>query len=263
MPVADGLATHPDAESVAIRRIGFRDLGAALGGGFADLGAKRTDAVFLVLLYPLIGLVIATLAAGESALHLVFPLVSGFALVGPLAASGLYEISRQREAGSDPGLLAAYRSAIARAGGRLFVMAVVLFSIFAAWIGAASLLWHAIMGGAAPGTPGGLLAAVFGSEEGWLLVVVGNLVGALFAALALVVSVFSLPMLIDGERSVATAIATSVRACAGNPRAVLAWGAIVGFGLALASIPALVGLMVALPLFGHATWRLYRRTIAR
>lgn len=263
MPALEQPAPAAAEPQATIRRIAIADLREALAGGVDDLMAKRTDAVFLVILYPLIGLVIGFWAAGEGALELIFPLASGFALVGPLAAAGLYEISRQREEGRDPAPVTAYRSAIGRAGGPLLLLALVLFALFALWIGAAGGIWRAIMGTTPPDTVAGFLARVFGTGSGWALILVGNLVGALFALVAMAVSVFSLPMVIDGERNVARAIATSVRACLQNPATMIAWGVVIGLGLMLASIPAFVGLILVLPIFGHATWRLYRRTIAR
>jgi uncharacterized membrane protein len=80
-----------------VRRIGFNDLKAALIEGFKDLDTFRTDVIFLCVMYPLIGLILARLASGHHLLPLIFPLVSGFALIGPFAAVGLNEMSRRRE----------------------------------------------------------------------------------------------------------------------------------------------------------------------
>lgn len=249
-------------DRIGINRIETSDLLRALADGFEDVKAKRTDAIFLIILYPVFGIVLAALAAGRGSLELVFPLVSGFALVGPLAAAGLYEISRQRENRLDPSPIGAFVAAWRGSFWRLVLMAVILFAIFAAWIGAAQLLWLGIMGSTPPESASAFLSRIVNTTSGWTLIVIGNVVGAAFAVVALTVSVFSLPMIIDGERSVPLAIVTSVRACLENPLTMLTWGAIVGVGLALASLPALAGLIIALPVFGHATWRLYRRTIS-
>lgn len=250
-----------ELDAARIRHIAPADLVDALRLGLSDALSRRTDTVFLVIVYPVIGIVAAAIAAGGNVLELVFPLVTGFALVGSLAAIGTYEISRQLEQGKSPHPVVAFREAFADAGGRLLVMGIALLALFVAWIIAADALWYAIIGADPPRTVGTLLETAFGTGHGWTLIIVGYAVGAVFAVIAMAISVFALPMLLDGERSVAVAVITSVRACFQNPGTMLLWGLIVAVVLAVASVPALVGLIVALPVLGHATWRLYRRTI--
>src|SRR5829696_5398215 len=92
--------TH-DAPLPAVRRIALSDLGDALARGIHDFAAFRSDVIFLAVIYPLVGLVLARLIFGYGLLPLLFPLASGFALIGPIAAVGLYEMSRRREQGVD------------------------------------------------------------------------------------------------------------------------------------------------------------------
>ena len=91
-----GVGAEQDLEAALpeVRRIGVDDLKEALARGFDDFAAYRTDVIFLCVIYPVIGLVLARLAFGYGMLPLLFPLASGFALVGPFAAIGLYEMSR-------------------------------------------------------------------------------------------------------------------------------------------------------------------------
>lgn len=250
-------------QSVGIRRLTPDDLKRSIREGFEDVKRTRSDALFLVVIWPVLGVLLVALSAGRGLLELVFPLVAGFAILGPLAAVGLYESSRQAETGRRPALLAAYREATGRAGGRMLKMAALLFALFFGWLMAARGLWGAVMGVEAPETVGSLLAMTLTTGPGWALILVGHAVGAVFAATAMAISVFSLPMLLDGERSVTVAVTASVRACLVNARMMLAWGLVVSVALALGSVPALAGLIVVLPVFGHATWRLYRRTIER
>lgn len=248
----------PASAAGAAPALDVDDLKAALRAGVADMKASRSDVLFLMLIYPLAGFAVVGLAAG-GAVELVFPLVAGFALIGPLTAIGLYELSRRLERGEAVGLARAYRDALGRAGPRLAIIAAALLAIFAAWLLAAEALWLALFGAEPPEDFGALVSAALTTPQGWALIALGHLVGAPFAALAMALSVFSLPMLIDGERSVTRAMAASISICLANPRTMLVWGLIVGASLAIASAPALVGLVIALPLFGHATWRLYRR----
>ena len=93
----DGAWEGHDAAMPTVRRIGVADLHEALRKGFADFGAYRTDVVFLCLLYPVVGLILSRLIWGFGMLPLIFPLASGFALIAPFFAVGLYEMSRRRE----------------------------------------------------------------------------------------------------------------------------------------------------------------------
>ncbi|MGF1660461.1 MAG: DUF2189 domain-containing protein [Rubrimonas sp.] len=243
----------------AARILTVDDLRGALRQGWDDFAAKPTHVLFLVAIYPLAGLLLATLAGRGDALALVFPLVAGFALLGPLTAVGLYELSRRREAGEPARLADAVSVATGPAAGPVARIALVLFAIFTAWLTAADLLWASVMGVGRPESVSALSAQVFGTTEGLRLIVLGHLVGGVFAAAALAVSMFSLPMVVAGERSAFAAMRASIQTVAANPRVCAIWGLVVGAIMAVASAPFLIGLAVALPVLGHATWRLYRR----
>ena len=119
------------------------------------------------------------------------------------------------------------------------------------------------MGSDAPDTIGALMHQVFTTPAGWALIVLGCGVGLLFAVLALSISVVSFPLLLDRKVSVSTAIWTSVQAVAKNPRTMAIWGLIVTAGLVMGSIPLFIGLAIVMPVLGHATWHLYRKTVKK
>ena len=104
---------------------------------------------------------------------------------------------------------------------------------------------------------------MFTTGAGWALIVVGIGVGFLFAVLVLTISVVSFPMLLDRDVGLFTAVATSVLAVVTNPVPMAVWGLIVAGGLVLGSLPALLGLIVVMPVLGHATWHLYRKVVPR
>lgn len=251
-----------DVSRPAVRRIGLGDLWAVLAAGWADFMAIPTQLVFLGLIYPAVGLVAARAAAGGGVLPLLFPMIAGLALLGPVLAVGTYEISRQREAGLNP----TWRSAfdVLRAPGLPGVvgLGVLLLAVFVVWIGVARAIYVGTVGAMAPASVGDLLQAVQDSPRGWALVVFGNLVGAGFAAVVLAVSAVSFPMLLDRAVTPTAAIGTSMRVVRANPAVMVAWGVLVAVILALGSLPLFVGLAVAMPVLGHATWHLYRRTVA-
>ena len=103
---------------------------------------------------------------------------------------------------------------------------------------------------------------VFTTGAGWAMIVAGNTVGFLFAVLVLTISVVSFPLLLDRDVGLYTAVATSVRAVVKNPGPMAVWGLIVAVGLAVGSLPALLGLVFVMPILGHATWHLYRKVVA-
>lgn len=248
--------------SPVVRRIGFADLRAALAEGWRDFLAIPTQLVFLCILYPVIGLVGARVAVGSNLLPLVFPLVAGFALVGPVLAIGLYELSKRREAGLPVSWLNAFDVLRNPAMLSVAVLGGVLFLIFFAWLGAARAIYALTIGGEAPGAVGDFIETIQASPHAWQLLVIGNAVGFLFALLVLTIAAVSFPLLLDRNVSPLVAVQTSVRAVVANPKTMLAWGLIVAVVLFLGCLPLFVGLAVAMPVLGHATWHLYRRVVA-
>ena len=137
-----------------------------------------------------------------------------------------------------------------------------LVIVFALWVVAAGAIYTALIG-AAPESVRGFLRTVFTTREGWMLIVIGNLVGLCFAALVLTISVVSMPMLVDKDVDARTAIDTSVKAVMANKGTMIGWGLIVAALLVIGSIPAFIGLAVVLPVLGYATWHLYTHLVAR
>lgn len=242
-----------------IRRIALSDLAVALRRGWADFLATPTQLVFLCVIYPLFGLVAGTLAAGGNAMHLLYPMAAGFALVGPIAALGLYEISRRRERGLPASWVNVFDVLRAPAIGAIAGLAAGLLVLFLAWLWTADGIFRATLGRLPAGL--GTWQALFGTGEGVRMILLGNAVGFVFAAAALVLTALSFPMLLDRDGGVGRAVATSVRAFMVNPVPMAAWGLIVAVLLLLGSIPLFVGLAVVLPVLGHATWHLYRLAV--
>lgn len=246
-----------------VNRISFADLRDALARGMQDFGACRTDVVFLCLVYPVAGIVLWRIAFDYEMLPLLFPLASGFALVGPLAGIFLYEISRRREQGLDATLPDAFAVVRSHSFGAILALGLILCAIYAVWILAAQWIYDLTLGPKPPESTAAFVHSVFATGAGWTMILVGTGVGFLFALLVLVISVVSFPMLLDRDVPLRTAVMTSVRAVLANPGPMAAWGLIVAGGLVLGSIPALIGLIVVMPVLGHGTWHLYRKVVAR
>lgn len=244
-----------------VRTLTVQDVRRALRLGLDDFMALRTDIVFLCLFYPVIGALMVWFAMDRDLMPLIFPMLSGFALIGPVAAVGLYEISRRRERGEP----VVWADAFAVVGnprfGAVVVLGLALFVLFLGWLAASAAIYAATMGPQPPAALRSFVHDVFTTDPGQTLIFVGLLVGLVFAALVLVLSIVSFPLLLDRDVGIPVAIVTSVRVSAANPGITTLWGLIVAGGLVLGCLPALLGLAVVLPVLGHATWHLYRRAV--
>jgi uncharacterized membrane protein len=138
-----------------------------------------------------------------------------------------------------------------------------LIALFLLWLLAALGIYDATLGPLPPASVGAFITALFTSAAGWAMIGLGLAVGAVFAVLVLGISVISFPMLLDRPVSLRVAITTSVYAVRRNPLTLGLWGVMVAAGLFLGSLPCFLGLIVVLPVLGHATWHLYRKLVKR
>jgi uncharacterized membrane protein len=244
-----------------VRKISIADVRDALSKGIEDFWAVPTHAIFLCIVYPIAALVLAQLALDNDLLQLFFPLAAGFALIGPIAALGLYELSRRRELGLDFSWTHILDIRHSASIGGILVLGVLLVVVFLVWVTAAQAIYVANFGKASPASVLDFLRQVFTTHQGWTLIVVGNGVGFLFAVLVLMMYAVSLPLLLDRDVGAVTAILTSVRVVVRNPVTMAMWGVIVAGLLLIGSLPLFVGLVVVMPVLGHATWHLYRKVV--
>jgi uncharacterized membrane protein len=243
------------------RRLTTADLRSALRLGWDDLAAMRSDVLFACMLYPAMGAVLLGLATQGDLTHLLFPVLSGFALVGPVAALGLYELSRRREAGGEVSWGAMFDVLRNPRFPRILMLALFNGVIFMAWLLLADAIHAATLGAERPASLTALVTAALTTPAGWVMTVIGTGVGFVLAAAVLAVSVISFPLLLDRNVTLPVAVMTSVQVARENPVVIATWGLIVAGGLVLGIIPMLLGLVVVLPVLGHATWHLYRAAV--
>ena len=236
-----------------------RDLGRALAAGWRDFAAHPVYGLFFGAIYVLGGLLTWYALVTKGATVWLIPLAAGFPLIAPFTAVGLYEVSRRREAGLPLSWKAVLGALRGRGDDQLLLMGGFIFVGFTFWI----ILAHGIFAiFAAELGPKGESLAGLQTGMGLAMLGFGSVVGALVAFVFYAVTLISLPMLVDREVDLLTAIITSLRAIQANLAVLLVWAAFIAMALFAAMIPAFLGLLVVLPVLGHATWHLYRRAVS-
>ncbi|RYX88255.1 MAG: DUF2189 domain-containing protein [Bradyrhizobiaceae bacterium] len=258
MARADALDTSPLVQTITLS-----DLGDALRLGWEDFKAVPSHAIMLCVIYPVIGVVLARMVLGYAILPLLFPLAAGFALLGPFAAIGLYELSRRRETGENASAWHALDITRSPSFGAMLALGLALLVLFLTWIATAQAIYVSTFGNTPAAEIPGFLSQVLTTPQGWQLIVLGCGAGLLFALVALGVSAVSFPLMLDRHASVMDAVTTSLRVVARNPAPMAAWGCIVAALLVAGSLPFFVGLAVVIPLLGHSSWHLYRKLVER
>lgn len=248
---------------IPIRKISDEDLRLSLRQGLDDFRAMRGDIFFAGLIYTVIGLAAVVMTANKPLIPFFFPVVAGVGLLGPIAAVGFYELALRRERG-EPVHWYNFMDVRKRPSvDDMGIVAGLLLAIFALWLVAAGILYAVLFGWETPTDLFGFFGNVLTTVNGWLLIIAGGIVGAIFGWFVLALSVVSLPMLVDCDVTAAQAVSTSWRAAHANKGEMIRWGLTVLGLLVLGSIPLFVGLAFVLPWLGYSTWHLYTRLVDR
>lgn len=249
------------AEMPVVRKITLADVRDAIRGGLGDFAAARTDVIFLCMIYPLIGVLVSMAEAHGRLLPLLFPTAAGFALIGPLAAIGLYEMSRQRELTGKISWLDTFKVIRSPSIGPIIGLGLLLIGLYFAWLALAQVIYDFTMGPMPPASARLFIEGVFTTPAGWAMMLTGLSAGAMFGAGVVAISVVSFPLMLDRPAGFSTAIATSAQVLLRNPGPLTAWSFIVALSLFIGAVPFFIGLIVVLPVLGHATWHLYRKVV--
>jgi uncharacterized membrane protein len=235
------------------------DLGAALGAGWRDFVAMPQYGLFFGGFYVLAGLAIGWFTVTGGELSWLIPAIAGFPLIAPFIAVGLYEASRRRAAGEALSWRAVLGALKGHGDDQILAMGVIVFVAFSFWMIVAHAIFAVFM--AESGMGGDSLAALL-TPAGMAMLAVGSAVGAVMALAFYGMTVISLPLLVDRRHDFLTAIIASFKVVRGNLAVMLVWAALIAVLLFLAMLPAFLGLVIALPVLGHATWHLYVSAVA-
>ena len=243
-----------------VRPIAATDIAEALIEGLRDFQALPIYGLAFGALYAAGGIAIILCLTAFGMAYLAYPLAAGFALIGPFVAIGLYEVSRRRETGQ-PVSFGAIWSTI-RSRSEIGWMAFVTLFVFVTWMYQVWLLISLLLG---PHTSFSTLqefiTVVLTTKEGLLFLAIGNAVGALLSLILFSLTVVSFPLLLEREVDFVTAMVTSVRAVVTSPLPMIGWAAVIVMLLIVSALPYFLGLVVTVPVLGHATWHLYRRIV--
>lgn len=250
----------PAAPVSVAKNLTVGDLKAALAAGWQDFKAHPAFGLFFAAIYVGAGIFLyfALFVRGE--VFWLVPAAAGFPLLAPFVAVGLYEVSRRREAGLPMSWRAVLGALRGHGDEQIISMGVILFVAFGFWLMIAHGIFAIFL------AESGLASEsieLFRTGAGIAMLVVGSFFGALIALAFYAITVASLPMLVDREVDFITAIIVSLATVRSNTRVMLIWAALIATALFVAMLPFFLGLFVALPVLGHATWHLYRRSVGQ
>lgn len=248
------------AQTFKVGTVSVSDLIDAVGAGVRDFRAAPSFGIAIAALYVTAGWAILALLFRFQMLYFAYPLAMGFALIAPFAVVWLYAVSDFLDRGQKPtagAVLAAVREASRR---DLRWMAIITSFALVIWMDIAAFLLFAFVG--FEGVGSNFLETILTTPTGLLFLAVGNTAGAVIAIAVFSISVVSFPMLYDRDIDFVTAMTTSVRLVAANPRTMLMWCAFIGLAVSLSLLSLFLGFLVVIPVIGHATWHLYKRAIS-
>jgi uncharacterized membrane protein len=220
-----------------------------------------THVVFISLIYPIFAVVLGAVTLENNFAPDLYPFAAGFPLIGPFAAIGLYELSRRRELGLDTSWKHAFDVVYSKSLGAIVTLGLLLSVILIVWLAIARAIYIANFGYEEITSLTAFAHDLLTTRQGHNVIVVGNVVGFLFALLAFSLTVVSFPLLLDRNVGVVAAALTSMRVVLKNPVTMALWGLIVACSLLVGFLAFLFGLALVMPVLGHSTWHLYRKVV--
>lgn len=244
-----------------VRALTANDLKEALKAGSRDFASKPLLGLAIGFACALFGIAIVACIVWLDIPWMIYPFAIGFPLIGPFLAVGLYEVSRRLQSGETVTAGAVISSMWAQRGRELSWMSFVVLFVIWVWVYQVRLLMALFLGMKSYSTLDRFITIVTTTTEGWLFLGIGHIVGAALAIIMFSITVISIPMLMEREIDIVTAMITSVKAVLASPVIMVGWGLIVTLLVILGSLPLFFGLVVILPVLGHTTWHIYKRAV--
>jgi len=256
--ISDKPAHRPDP---VVRKITKDDVVEALAAGLRDFKSAPVYGLSIGAFFAIGGILVIATAAALGMSYLSYPLAAGFVLMGPFAAVGLYEISRRLQTGEPVTWGGIFSTMWAQKGRELSWMAFVVLFIQIMWMYQVRLLLALFLGFQSFASFAEFINTIVGTPEGLMFLAVGHAVGAILSLILFSLTVVSFPLLMEQDRDFITAMITSVKAVATSPGPMIGWALVVTITLVVSIIPGFIGLVVTLPILGHATWHLYKKCV--
>ncbi len=257
--MSDVAMTAPRAPK--LRAVGFGDVGEAVRRGLRAFARAPPYGLFFGGVYAIGGIAIYALLVVYSMPWMIIPIAIGFPLIGPFVAAGCYEVSRRLAAGQPLSWKAVLLTVFHQRERQMGWMAFVVLFILWVWVYQVRLLIALFLGRMSFATLEKFATVVFTTQQGWIFLAVGHVVGAALSLILFSITVISIPLLMEREIDFVTAMITSVKAVLASPGPMLGWGVFVTVAMLVACAPFFLGLLIVLPVLGHATWHVYRKAV--
>lgn len=256
-PTVQPFPTMPRVNAVSLG-----DLRGSLLRGLGDFARAPMFGLFFAAIFVVIGLMVVLSLTAWHMPWLIYPFAIGFPLIGPFAAVGLYQVSREFEQGRRPTWRGVFSVIWQQRRRELGWMAFVVLFVFWVWMYQVRLLMALMLGQLSFSSFEGFVSATLTTNEGLVFLFVGHLVGGALALLLFSITVVSMPLLLERDIDVVTAMITSIKAVATSPVVMLGWGLVVTAAVVAGCLPFFLGLLIVLPVLGHTTWHIYRKAVA-
>ncbi|WP_420404519.1 DUF2189 domain-containing protein [Nisaea sp.] len=247
---------------IIVRAATIGDVRNALAAGWRDFRTAPAFGLFFGSFFAFGGLSILAMAWALDLSYLAYPTAVGFSLIGPFAAVGLYEVSRRLSSGQPLAWKDILGVIVAQRRRELGWMAFVTMFMLIMWMYQVRVLLAIFLGFQSFTSFAGFLEVILTTTDGLLFLGLGHVFGAVLALILFSATAISFPLLLDQEHDFITAMITSFKTVTMSPAVMVGWAAVIGVTLYLSMIPLFLGLIVALPVLGHATWHLYRSLIS-
>jgi uncharacterized membrane protein len=251
----------PASPMPKVKALTFKELEKALSRGLADFIEKPQFGLAIGLACALFGIAIVACIRWLDIPWMIYPFAIGFPLVGPFLAVGLYEVSRRLAAGEPVTWNAILSRMWIQRGRELSWMAFVMLFLIWVWVYQVRLLMALFLGMKSFSTIDSFIKVLLTTTEGWLFLGIGHLVGAVLALVVYSLTVISIPLLMEKELDIVTAMITSVKVVLASPLIMICWGIAVTLLVIVASLPLFLGLVIVLPVLGHTTWHIYKKSV--